>query len=202
MKKSFLPSISSLVRSVLCLSLECVSMMSFTHVHQVFKGQLATKRSRLAFRLLAVMVLICLPMTEAWAPEKLIPTTAALVFPVVFGIHDCSFVGESCHGEGENVNSGQCPERRRYTLKEGLKDGTVAKVEHLAGVEERYAHAPCRAGPRHKLSLLLMMVDSRPNSGNRDWRHGHAKAYIYVIDLRYRLAGLPPVCTQPIPTKA
>jgi hypothetical protein len=125
--------------SGLGISLLCMAIISATHTHKKIPHMRLRKNSRLVFRGLVSIVIICLPLAELNSLD-LVGTTTGLVVAVLL----VELVGASCTGDNilwdrscpkaRTKYQGQC-EIKRAELEKLGEDGVV-NVEELAQREK------------------------------------------------------------------
>ncbi|KAF2203314.1 hypothetical protein GQ43DRAFT_479183 [Delitschia confertaspora ATCC 74209] len=120
------------------LSLASMGIISTTHVYKIIPNQRVGKNKRIAFRYLAALIIILLPLAEDRLNSlELIATTCGIVLCVLFlelygstCIED-SFWIDACESRKKCHYSAKCDVTKKE-LEATLKDGTVVDVEELA----------------------------------------------------------------------
>ncbi|KAL6705389.1 hypothetical protein ACN47E_007038 [Coniothyrium glycines] len=118
------------------ISLFCLSVIAFTHTHRKIPNQRIRKETRLLFRVVVAIVIICLPKAHLNSLQ-LVATTTGLVVSVLA----MELVGMSCWGENifweknckrdRATYSARCSVKKEE-LEKSMKDGTVLNVEEIA----------------------------------------------------------------------
>lgn len=118
------------------ISLFCLAVIAFSHTHRKIPNQRLRKETRLAFRVVVSVVIICLPKAHLDSLQLVATTTGLVVCVLVLEL-----VGMSCWGEnvfwekncqrGKATYSAKCGVKKEE-IERSVKDGTVLNVEEIA----------------------------------------------------------------------
>lgn len=118
------------------ISLFCLTVISFTHTHRKIPNQRLRKETRVVFRVVVSVIIICLPKAHMNSLQ-LVATTTGLIVCVLF----MELIGSSCWGENLFWEKNCCRDKASYEakckvrkeeLEKSIKEGTVLNVEELA----------------------------------------------------------------------
>lgn len=118
------------------ISLFCLAIIALTHTHRKIPNQRLRKETRLAFRAIVSIAIICLPKAHLNSLQ-LVATATGLVLSVLV----VELIGMSCWGENifweKNCRRAQAHYEakcgvRREELEKSVKEGKVLNVEEIA----------------------------------------------------------------------
>ena len=115
------------------VALLCMSVISMSHVHKEIAHQRIAKAPRLALRIAAAIILICLPLAEKLNRLELVSTTTGIVvFVLMVDVYGSTSRNESFWRDKARCKySARCSMKRK-DMEQALKTGATIEVRELA----------------------------------------------------------------------
>ncbi|CAO2648559.1 Nn.00g078260.m01.CDS01 [Neocucurbitaria sp. VM-36] len=118
------------------ISLFCLSVIAYTHTHRKIPNQRLRKETRLLFRGVVSIVIICLPKANFDSLQLVATTTGLVICVLVVELVGMSCWGENIFWEKNCVRKKASYEAscgvRKEELEKSMREGTVLNVEEIA----------------------------------------------------------------------
>ena len=118
------------------IALFCLAAISLSHTHRKIPNQRLRKETRLLFRVIVSIAIICLPKAHLNSLQLIATTTGLVVCVLVVDIVGMSRWGENIFWEDTCKRNNASYEARcgvkKEELEQSAKDGTVLNVEEIA----------------------------------------------------------------------